>query len=57
MKIGKIEVDPKIMEELLNKPDIKEHVEKMTPATLAWYKVMLVQQGIYQKYVEEREAK
>jgi hypothetical protein len=51
------EVDPKIMAELLDKPDIRGKVKKMNPETLAWYKKLLVSGGIYAQYVKERKAK
>jgi hypothetical protein len=51
------EVDPKIMAELLDKPDIRGKVKKMNPETLKWYKAMLVSQGIYAQYVKERKVK
>lgn len=49
--------NPKIMEKLLSEPGVKEHVEKMTPAALDWYKRLLVSQGIYARYVRERKIK
>jgi hypothetical protein len=50
-------VDPKIMAELLDKPDIRGKVKKMNPETLTWYKEMLVSTGIYDKYTKERKVK
>ena len=48
-------IDPEIMDELLNTPEVKPLVQDMTPETLAWYKDMLVSMGIYNRYVEERK--
>ena len=46
--------DQEIMNELLNQPGVKENVEKMKPEVLEWYKELLVGEGIYAKYVKER---
>ena len=48
--------DPKIMQEFLEQPGVKEEVAKMTPETLAWYKDLLVEQGVYAKYIIERKV-
>ena len=47
-------VDPQVMQELLERPGIQEFVAKMTPEELAWYKDLLVKQGIYARYGRER---
>ena len=52
-----MEVDEKIMAELLEQPEIKRETAKMTPEMLAWYKDLLVSEGIYTRYVKEREGK
>lgn len=52
-----IQVDPEIMAELLEQPEVKKEIEVMTPEVLAWYKELLVSEGIYQRYVEERGKK
>lgn len=44
------------MQELLGQPGIKEQVEQMTPATLEWFKALVVSQGIYKRYLKERKA-
>lgn len=53
-KKPRIKVDPAIMAELLEQPDVKEHVAQMSPEQLTWYKDLLVSQGIYARYVKER---
>lgn len=47
-------VDPDIMAELLEQPDVALFVEQMTPDELEWYKALLVSEGIYDRYVRER---
>jgi hypothetical protein len=49
-------IDETIMNELLEQPGIKENVEKMTPAELDYFKTLLVCNGIYAQYVEERNG-
>lgn len=48
-------INPEIMDELLNTPEVKPLVQDMTPETLAWYKDMLVSMGIYNRYLKERK--
>ena len=48
--------DPKIMHEFLEQSGVKEEVAKMTPETLAWYKDLLVEQGVYIRFVAERQT-
>lgn len=50
-------IDPAIMAELLEQPDVKAQVAQMTPETLAWFKKLLVNQGIYAQYAVERQKK
>lgn len=45
------------MTELLQQEGVREEVANMTPETLAWYKDLLVSEGIYVKYVKERKDK
>lgn len=54
-KKQQITVDETIMQELLDQPGIRENVARMTPETLDWYKRLLVERGIYSRYVEERQ--
>ena len=49
--------DEKIMAELINQPDVKEQTCKMHPDTLAWFKEILVREGVYARYVKERQRK
>ena len=49
-------VNPAIMAELLEQPEIKEQIAGYAPEMLDWYKDLLVQQGIYDRYVKERKA-
>lgn len=44
--------DPEIMQELLDKVGVR--VQLMTPKELEFYKELLVSQGIYARYVLER---
>lgn len=48
------EYDPKIMDELLNKPTVKEKVAQMSPDEIEMFKSLLVSQGTYARYVLER---
>ena len=57
MKKQQIKVDEKIMAELLEQPEVKLEVAKMTPEVLALYKDLLVSEGIYQQYVREQGKK
>ena len=47
--------DEKIMAELLEQPGVKENVAKMSPEMLEWFKELLVKQGVYIRYVSERQ--
>lgn len=53
----KPEVDEAIMDELLAQPGIAEFVVNMTDEERAWYRDLLVREGLYARYVEERERK
>jgi hypothetical protein len=48
--------NPEIMRELLDQESVKEYVDKMTPEELAFYKELLVSQGIYARYAKERKS-
>lgn len=48
-------VDPKIMQELMESDGVKENVEKMTPEVLKYFKDLLVRQGVYARFVQERK--
>lgn len=50
-----IKVDEKIMAKLLDEPGVREFVGTMTQEELAWYKDLLVSQGIYAGYVKEQD--
>jgi hypothetical protein len=50
------EVDEKIMAELLKQKGVREHVKNMTPDELAFYRELLVSQGIYARYLKERKG-
>jgi Zn-dependent oligopeptidase len=50
-----IKVDETIMAELLEQPGIKEQVDQMTPEMLEWFKELLVSQGVYARFVSERQ--
>jgi hypothetical protein len=54
-KQQQVKVDPEIMQELLDEPGVREHVEKMTAQELEFYKRLLVRQGIYAQYLKERD--
>ncbi len=53
----KRKVDPVIMAELLEQPDVKPFVKQMTDDERAWYEELLVSEGIYDRYVKEREQR
>lgn len=53
----KPEVNEAIMAELLAQPGVAERVAAMAPDELAWYRRLLVSQGIYARYVRERKLK
>lgn len=48
-------VDETIMQELLNTPKVKKEIERLSPDALVWYLELLVSEGIYDRYVKERE--
>lgn len=50
---NKVEYDEKVMQALLNEPDIKGKVAQMNPETLTMYKKLLVTQGVYARYQYE----
>ena len=50
-------VDPEIMAELLEQPEVKKEIAGMTPEVLEWFKELLISEGIYQQYVRERGKK
>lgn len=54
---NRVSYDPKIMQELLDQPGVRENASAMTPGMLDWFKELLVSEGIYARYVKEREAK
>lgn len=45
------------MDELLAQPGIAEYVELMTDEERAWYRDLLVREGLYTRYVQERAKK
>lgn len=47
-------VDPAIMAELLAQPGVKEAVAGMTPDEREFYQELLISQGIYARYLKER---
>lgn len=51
----KIEADPVILQKLLQNPEIKEIYDKMRPEVKEWYRKLLVDEGIYSRYLKERE--
>jgi hypothetical protein len=56
--VSKPKFDPIIMAELLKEPDVVKNIGPNWDAdTLDWYKDLLVEQGIYAKYVKERKVK
>jgi hypothetical protein len=50
-------VDEKIMQELLDQPGIREKVAEMSPEMVEWFKELLVSQGIYIRFVSEKQDK
>jgi len=48
-------VDPGIMQELLDSPGVKENVAQMSPQVLAYFKELLVKQGVYARFVQEKK--
>ena len=53
----KTKVDPAIMAELLAQPDVAREIEGMPADVLAYYKDLLVDEGVYDQYVRERKQK
>lgn len=53
----KAQVDPEIMAELLRQPEIAKEIAGMPPDVVDYYKELLVSQGIYDRYVQERQQK
>jgi len=53
----KTKVDPEIMAELLAQPDVAKEIEGMPADVLAYYKDLLVDEGVYDQYVRERKQK
>jgi len=54
---SKTKVDPAIMAELLAHPSVAREVAGMPADMLAYYKDLLVDEGIYDQYVRERKQK
>lgn len=50
-------IDEQIMTELLSQPEIFENVSKMTEKELEFFREMLIKQGIYARYCQERNEK
>lgn len=48
-----MQVNDKIMNQLLAQPAVAKHVAKMTPDELDFFKKMLVKTKVYAKYVAE----
>ena len=48
------EVDQNIMQELLNKPDVKPGYDCLSDEAKAWYVELLVTEGIYDAYLKQR---
>lgn len=46
----------KVIAEILELPEIRENVAKMTPAELEWYKELLILEGICDQYIEEKKT-
>lgn len=53
----RVEYDEAIMNELLAQPEVQKSVLRMTARELEFFKRMLVAQGTYARYVQERESK
>lgn len=49
--------DKQIMQEFLSEPGVLEKFAQMTPKEQDYFKQLLVKQGIYQRYVIERQRK
>ena len=48
-------VDPTIMQELLDSNGVRQNVARMSAETLGYYKDLLVSDGIYQRFVLEKQ--
>lgn len=53
----KTKVDPAIMAELLAQPDVAREIAGMPADVLAYFKDLLVDEGVYDQYVRERKQK
>ena len=53
----KTKVDPAIMAELLAHPSVAREIAGMPADVLAYYKDLLVDEGVYDQYVRERKQK
>ena len=53
----KTRFDPEIMAELLAQPEVAREIEGMPADVLAYYKDLLVDEGVYDQYVRERKQK
>jgi len=49
------QVDETILQELLSTPEVKKDIEGLSPEAVAWYRDLLVSEGIYDQYVQARE--
>ena len=49
--------DKQIMQDILSEPGVLEKFAQMTPKEQDYFKHLLVKQGIYQRYVIERQRK
>ena len=54
---SKTKVDPEIMAELLAHPSVAREIAGMPADVLAYYKDLLVDEGVYDQYVRERKQK
>ena len=51
-----LKVKPEIMKELIESPGVKENYDKMTKNEKRLFRKLLVDQGIYRKFVKEKEV-
>lgn len=49
-------IDPLIMQDLLDSDGVRENYAKMSPEMKKWFKELLVSQGIYARFVLEKQA-
>jgi hypothetical protein len=54
-KSNKPKWDDRLMQQLLDEPEVAESVVKMTADELEFFKCMLYKQGTYQRYVLEQQ--